>query len=248
MLLASYRYKQPGSTDLVPAGAGGGGPGFIDSQGAIDLLCWKCHQRQLEDEGSGLLARTREARRQMRSLTVERRALQSEREMFLKAHQLDSEKLGREADELRTQRRTLRKETELLAAERRSRLAEQALSPKLKGTALRPRAGESDEVWVQLAAADPDHNPADSADRPATFSEPQSEASKRRKKDLIFLKSIYSAGSGSPQRGPGSQGRRRGMFSHAGSEPMSPHQGHGVAPATPLRRGVGTAPATQPHW
>eukprot|EP01065_Artemidia_motanka_P028476 TRINITY_DN3386_c0_g1_i1.p1 TRINITY_DN3386_c0_g1~~TRINITY_DN3386_c0_g1_i1.p1 ORF type:complete len:848 (+),score=399.58 TRINITY_DN3386_c0_g1_i1:54-2546(+) len=192
MLLASYRYKQPGSNELMPSA--GGQQGFGEAEGAIDLLCWKCHQRQLEEEGSGLLARTRDARRQMRTLTVERRQLQGDRDTFLKAHKLDSEKLVREADDLRHQRKQLRKETEMLAAERKSRLAEQALSPRLKGSRLREAEDGTQEVWVSLAAADPDFNPTERKQR-TSGPDPAAEAARQRKHDLLYLRSIYSSGS-----------------------------------------------------
>eukprot|EP01060_Flectonema_neradi_P038281 TRINITY_DN798_c9_g1_i1.p1 TRINITY_DN798_c9_g1~~TRINITY_DN798_c9_g1_i1.p1 ORF type:complete len:809 (+),score=222.13 TRINITY_DN798_c9_g1_i1:253-2679(+) len=184
MLLASYKIKNPGSNMMISPGTHGG-----QSIEEIDLLCWKCHSRTLEEEGSGLLTRTREARKQMRALTTERKKLQADKDLFLKAHKLDANRLIDETMTIRKEREQLKKDTEILIAERK------ALSPE---TQIRPSLSSNtdliSESWVTLDddnIIDPDHNPTDVIDA-TPVNEPVLEASRRRKKDLIYLKSICS--------------------------------------------------------
>eukprot|EP01062_Namystynia_karyoxenos_P030227 TRINITY_DN22599_c0_g1_i1.p1 TRINITY_DN22599_c0_g1~~TRINITY_DN22599_c0_g1_i1.p1 ORF type:complete len:952 (+),score=389.99 TRINITY_DN22599_c0_g1_i1:91-2856(+) len=207
MLLASYRYKHAGSNELI---ASPGDAPLQEDEGAIDLLCWKCHQKQLEDEGSGLLARARDARRQMRTLTVDRRMLQNEREAWLKANRVDSEHLAREAADMREAREELQRETHVLAAERKALRAEQALKPRLQGTKLKESAsGDAPELWASLAVADPDLNPVPvkSGERSGSGAEGALDAARRRKRDLVSLQAVYAA---SPAR-KGARGRARNL-------------------------------------
>ena len=185
MLLASYKIKNPGGNIMIPTGSHGN-----QSIDEIDLLCWKCHSRTLEEEGSGLLTRTREARKQMRSLTTERKKLQADKDLFLKAHKLDADRLIDETMTIRKEREQLKKDTEVMIAERK------ALSPvsQIKPSLASSNADLVSESWVTLDEEniiDPDLNPTEITDV-KLFDEPLVDASRRRKKDLIYLKSIYA--------------------------------------------------------
>eukprot|EP01064_Diplonema_japonicum_P000596 TRINITY_DN10383_c2_g1_i1.p1 TRINITY_DN10383_c2_g1~~TRINITY_DN10383_c2_g1_i1.p1 ORF type:complete len:818 (+),score=261.64 TRINITY_DN10383_c2_g1_i1:39-2456(+) len=182
MLLASYKIKNPQSGVVLPVGHRSG----TYAEG-IDLLCWKCHQGSMDEEGTGLLARTRDARKQMRSLNNERTSLHNDKQAFIKAHKLDAEKLTRETETIKNDREVLRQETEKVIAERKAIASVSQLDPKLA-----PPTPLKDDT-------DPDHNPVKisypSMDAPEAPEAPLSptEASRRRKKDLIYLKSIYSS-------------------------------------------------------
>ena len=174
MLLASYKIKNPQTGMVVPMTTKAG-----QVVEGIDLLCWKCHSNVLEDEGSGLLARTKEARQQMQELTQERKLLHSEKEVFLKAHKLDALKLADETATIRDEREALRRDTENLIAERKA-IADASVGPK-----------NNLIVQNQRNRIDPDTNPIEAVTL-NPHAEPPVDASKRRKKDLMFLKSVYT--------------------------------------------------------
>ena len=189
MLLASYKIKNPQAGSVVPVATHGG-----QAVEGIDLLCWQCHSRTMDDEGGGLLARTREARQQMQELNTERALLMSDKDVFLKAHKLDALKLSDETARIRQEREQMVADTELLIAERK------ALSPAGGGGGGAHRrhsvGGRShegsmvDETWPPRL--DPDSNPVEAVNV-RQHDEQALDGTSRRKKDLIYLKSIYAS-------------------------------------------------------
>ncbi|KAJ9460735.1 hypothetical protein DIPPA_02763 [Diplonema papillatum] len=178
VLLATYRVNPAGR------GATASARHAASLEGA-DVLRWHCQNAPTDEEGDGLLSRAREARRELRVMTEEQNLLrlqQGEEALHirrvenpqLKAAKLDTGKLLHEAGQLQKQREAHDQATQEVQSQRKA-LGEAALSKHNVSTTV-----------------DPDFNPVCLASAPKR-TEPPAEASLRRKKDLLFLKSMYSA-------------------------------------------------------
>eukprot|EP00756_Hemistasia_phaeocysticola_P050301 Hpha_TRINITY_DN2503_c0_g1::TRINITY_DN2503_c0_g1_i1::g.1517::m.1517 len=104
-----------------------------------ELQCVSCTQKEMVNDTASMMKRLRDARRQTRMLTLERKKLQEERELFVQAHRIDSDSVSLDIRDLREQSERLRCETVLLAEERRANLKCRPQSPSPRRSRRRRR-------------------------------------------------------------------------------------------------------------